>query len=293
MFENIYAITNNYSQNAGFALNTPVSSIFNNSEINVNEAFRKYSMSGIVQGTHLSGISPNDLPAYNIYFDEFGTIMREAALFNVKYDKAYPALFAKLTPTFNRIKGYTVSGFRAGSYGAEFIVFNATDTQIVLDQPSGNYLQIQGITFTQQSSNNLTVDNYFSKSSDFSDPKFVGDALVSSPLKAKRDYEDIKLSRMTYGKKDFSLDVEYIQTDDDANSLMKWIISKIMKPRKSVGLKIFSMPILQLGDIVNIDYKQNGVDIVGTTGKRFVVYNIDYSKSKDGPEMTVHLSEVL
>lgn len=173
------------------------------------------------------------------------------------------------------------------------MVFNATDKQISLDQSSGNYLQIQGITFTQQSSNNLTVDNYFSKNSDFSDPKFVGDSLISSPLKAKRDYEDIKLSRMTYGKKDFSLDVEYIQTDDDANSLMKWIISKIMKPRKSIGLKIFSMPILQLGDIVNIDYKQNGVDIVGTTGKRFVVYNIEYRKSTDGPEMTVYLSEVL
>jgi len=293
MFENIYAITNNYSQNTGFALDTPVNSAFNNGEINVNEAFRKYSMSGIIQGTHLSGISPNDTPAYNIYFDEFGSIMREAALFNFKYDKAYPALFAKLTPTFNRVKGYTVSGFRAGSYGAEFLIFNATDTQIRLDQEKGNYLQVQGITFTQQSQNTLTVDKYFSKNSDFSNPEFLGDSLVSSPFKAKKDYEDIKLSRMTYGKKDFSLDVEYIQTDDDANNLMKWIISKVMKPRKSIGLSLFSMPILQLGDIVSVDYNQNGVDIVGTTDKRFVIYNIEYSKSKDGPEMNVFLSEVL
>jgi hypothetical protein len=293
MFENVYALTNNYSQNTGFALDTPVNSVFNDGEINVNEAFRKYSMSGVVQGTHLSGISPNDTPSYNIYFDEFGSIMREAALFNVKYDKAYPALYAKLTPTFNRVKGYTVSGFRAGSYGAEFLIFNATDTQIVLDQSKGNYLQIQGITFTQQSQNTLTVDKYFSKNSDFSNPQFSGDNLVSSPFKVKKEYEDIKLSRMTYGKKDFSLDVEYIQTDDDANNLMKWIISKIMKPRKSIGLSVFSMPILQLGDIVSIDYNQNEIDIVGTADKRFVVYNIEYSKSKDGPEMNVFLSEVL
>jgi hypothetical protein len=219
--------------------------------------------------------------------------MREASLFNVKYDKAYPALFAKLTPTFNRIKGYTVSGFRAGSYGAEFLIFNATDTVIVLDQQNGNYLQIQGITFTQQSQNTLSVDNYFSKNSDLSTPQFSGSTLISSPLKIKKDYEDIKLSRMTYGKKDFSLDVEYIQTEDDANSLMKWIISKIMKPRKSIGVKMFAMPTLQLGDIVNVEYNQNGIDIIGTTNKRFVIYSIEYNKTKDGPEMNVYLSEVL
>jgi len=293
MFENIYAITNNYAQNSAYSLNTPVNSIFNDGEINVNEAFRKYSMSGVVQGTHLSGISPSDTPAYNIYFDEFGSIMREAAAFNIKYDKAYPALFAKITPTYNRVKGYTVSGFRAGSYGAEFLIFNATDTIITLDQANGNYLQIQGITFTQQSSDGLTVDKYFSKNSDFSNPQFIGNNLISSPFKVKKDYEDIKLSRMTYGKKDFSLDVEYIQTDDDANNLMKWIISKIMKPRKSIGVKVFSMPILQLGDIVSVDYNQNGIDIVGSADKRFVVYNIEYSKSKDGPDMSVYLSEVL
>ena len=293
MFENIYALTNNYSQNTGFALDTPVNSVFNDGQISINEAFRKYSMSGIIQGTHLSGISPNDTPQYNIYFDEFGSIMREASLFNVKYDKAYPALFAKLTPTFNRIKGYTVSGFRAGSYGAEFLIFNATDTVIVLDQQNGNYLQIQGITFTQQSQNTLSVDNYFSKNSDLSTPQFSGSTLISSPLKIKKDYEDIKLSRMTYGKKDFSLDVEYIQTEDDANSLMKWIISKIMKPRKSIGVKMFAMPTLQLGDIVNVEYNQNGIDIIGTTNKRFVIYSIEYNKTKDGPEMNVYLSEVL
>ena len=198
---------------------------------------------------------------------------------NVKYDKAYPALYAKMSPTFNSIKGYTVSGFRAGSYGAEFMVFNATDTALSLDETTGNYLRIQGITFTQQSNNDLTVDEYFSKNSDFTDPQFVGSTLVSSPFKIKKDYEDIKLSRLTYGVKDFALTVPYLQTADDANDLMKWMVSKVMKPRKSVGIKIFSNPTIQLGDIVNIDYFENGIDKVDSKDKRFVVYNIDYSKS--------------
>ena len=98
---------------------------------------------------------------------------------------------------------------------------------------------------------------------------------------------------MTYGKNDFSLNAPYIQTTDDAESLMAWIISKIMKPRKSVGLRIFSTPTIQLGDIVNIEYKdENGVNQIAPSTTRFVVYNIEYAKTAEGPEMTIHLSEV-
>lgn len=87
--------------------------------------------------------------------------MRECSYFNIKYDKAYPALYAKLSPTFTKTKGYTVSGFYADSYGAEFLIFNATDTLINLDETTGNYLRIQGITFTQDTTHELTVDEYF------------------------------------------------------------------------------------------------------------------------------------
>jgi hypothetical protein len=293
MFENIYALTNNYSQNTVFALDTPVSAAFGDNEINANESFRKYAMSGIVQSTYLSGISPSQPPKFNIYFEEFGSIMREAAYLKIRYDKAYPALYAQLSPTFNRIKGYTVSGFRAGSYGAEFLIFNSTDTAINLDETSGNYLRIQGITFTQQSENELTVDNYFTKNSNFSDPEIGKNGLIVSPIKSQQDYDKIKTSRLTYGKKEFSIDPPYIQSEDDAKDLMSWIIQKIMKPRKSIGIKVFSLPIIQLGDIVNIEYKnENNLDVVASSTSKFVVYNIDYQKDIGGPTMTLYLSEV-
>lgn len=294
MFENIYALTNNYSQNTSFALDTPVASAIDDSEINANESFSKYAMSGFVQSTYLSGISPAEPPKYSLYFEEFGTIMREAAYFNVRYDKAFPALYAKLSPTFNRIKGYTVSGFRAGSYGAEFLIFNSTDTALSLDSKSGNYLRIQGITFTQESNNELTVDEYFSKLSDFSNTEFNNKNYIDSPAKIKLDYEDIKASRLTYGKQEFSLTTPYVQTQDDANGLMKWIMSKVSKPRKSIGLKIFNIPTLQLGDIVRIDYKDSsGVDQLVSSEKDFIVYNIEYGKTNTGPTMQVYVSEVL
>jgi len=219
--------------------------------------------------------------------------MREAAYLKVKYDKAYPALYAQLSPTFNRIKGYTVSGFRAGSYGAEFLIFNSTDTALNLDETSGNYLRIQGITFTQQSQNELSVDSYFIKNSNFSDPVIGKDNLIISPFRAQQDYDKIKTSRLTYGKKEFSLSPSYVQSEDDARDLMSWLINKIMKPRKSVGVKIFSTPIIQLGDIVNIQYKDSeNKNAVASSESRFVVYNIDYQKDSTGPSMTLYMSEV-
>jgi hypothetical protein len=66
-----------------------------------------------------------------------------------------------------------------------------------------------------------------------------------------------------------------------------------MKPRKSVGVKIFANPMIQLGDIVNLDYVDNSINMVSPSASRFVVYNIEYSKDQSGPSMTVFLSEVV
>ena len=293
MFENIYAISENYSQNTVATVAEKISDVFGQDQINSNESFRKYAMSGVVQATYLSGISAQQPPRYNMYFEEFGSIMRECAYFNVKYDRAYPALYAKLSPTFNRIKGYTVSGFYADSYGAEFLIFNSTDKALVLDETSGNYLRIQGITFTQDTTHTLSVDEYYNKRGNLADPELKGTTVVYSPLVEQEKYDKIKLSRLTYGKNEFSIDTPYIQTEDDANSLMGWIIEKLMAPKKTVGINMFAVPTLQLGDIVTIDYKDNNnVNMVAADSTKFVVYNIEYSRGLEGPSMTVYLSEV-
>jgi hypothetical protein len=293
MFENIYAISENYSQNTVSTVAENISDVFGQDQINTSDSFRKYAMSGVVQATYLSGISAQQPPKYNMYFEEFGTIMRECSYFNIKYDRAYPALYAKLSPTFNRIKGYTHSGFYADSYGAEFLVFNSTDKALSLDETSGNYLRIQGVTFTQDTTHSLTVDEYYNKRGNLADPELKGTTLVYSPLVEQEKYDKIKLSRLTYGKNEFTIDTPYIQTEDDANSLMGWITDKLMTPKKSIGLNIFAIPTIQLGDIVTIDYKDNNnIDMVASADSRFVIYNIEYSRGSDGPSMTLYLSEV-
>jgi hypothetical protein len=293
MFENIYSMSQNYSQNTVSVVSDKSSQIFGQNEISANESFRKYAMSGIVQSSYLSGISSQQPPKYNMYFEEFGTILRECAYFDIKYDRAYPALYAKLSPTFNRIKGYTVSGFQADSYGAEFLIFNATDKALVLDETTGNYLRIQGVTFTQDTTHTLTVDEYFQKRGNLADPQFKGDTLLYSPLVEQEKYNNIKLSRLTYGKNEFSLDAAYIQTQDDAQELIGWLINKSLKPKKYIGLNIFAIPTLQLGDIVTVDYKDNNdADLVTLSSVRFVIYNIEYQRNSNGPSMTIYLSEV-
>jgi hypothetical protein len=293
MFENIYALSENYSQNTVFTVGETTSSAFGDKEIDANESFRKYGMSGIVKSTYLSGISSQQPPKYNMYFEEFGSIMRECAYFDIKYDRAYPALYAQLSPTFNRIKGYTTSGFYADSYGAEFLIFNSTDTALNLDETTGNYLRIQGITFTQDTTHELTVDDYFKKKGNLSSPELTGSSLVTSSLVLKEKFDKIKLSRMIYGNNEFTLQTPYIQTQDDAESLMGWLTDKLMEPKKAIGIKIFANPIIQLGDIVNIDYKNiDNIDLVTANDTKFIVYNIEYSRRLTGPDMTVYLVEV-
>ena len=295
MFENVYALGKNYATNTVFDTNIPIAKIFGDqdNEINASEALSKYALSGIVQNTYLSQINPQSVPGYELYCEEFGTILREAAYFNVKYDRAYPALYAKIAPTANRLKGYTVSGFTADSYGAEFLVFNNTDTILSLDEKTGNYLRILGVTFTQDNTSSITVDDFLKKKGNLSDPELVGSTIVESPFKFTEQYEKVKQSRILYGKNDFSLDSIYIQNQDAAEELLEWIINKNIRPRKSVGLNIFSMPTLQLGDIVNIYYKdKNAIDMVDSELTKYVVYNINYKRSSAGPEMTVYLSEV-
>jgi hypothetical protein len=293
MFENIYALSENYSQNTVFTVGETISSAFGDKEIDANESFRKYGMSGIVKSTYLSGISSQQPPKYNMYFEEFGSIMRECAYFDIKYDRAYPALYAQLSPTFNRIKGYTTSGFYADSYGAEFLIFNSTDTALNLDETTGNYLRIQGITFTQDTTHELTVDDYFKKKGNLSSPELTGSSLITSSLAVKEKFDKIKLSRMIYGNNEFTLQTPYIQTQDDAESLMGWLTDKLMEPKKAIGIKIFANPTIQLGDIVNINYKDaNEVNLVTADDIKFIVYNIEYSRRLTGPDMTVYLVEV-
>ena len=292
MFENIYALGVNIGQQGAAPLNTPISKVFGDDEVDTTEALRKYAISGVIQKTYLSGISGDGASPYTLYFDEFGTIMREAAYLNIKYDRAFPALRSRIMKTFNGLKGYSVSGFFGGSYGADFLIFNCQDTTINLDDTTGNFLRIQGIAFTQQTTKTLTVDDYYKRISNISDPITDSSGSLVNPFIEKEEYNRILNSRSRYGTNEFTIESDYIQTDEAAEDVFGWTLQKISVPKIVVGLNTFATFNLQLGDIINIDYKNNeGLDIISDKDKRFVVYNIEYSKSLGNENMVMYLVE--
>lgn len=294
MFEHIYAITENYSKVNGDS-SAPVISKPTN-EVG-SDQLRMQSISSAIQQTYLKGLSSTSSPDHLVFYDEFGTIMRECAYFNIKYDKAYPALYARLAPTTNNMQGYSVSGFNADAYGAEFLIFNITDSILNLDSTTANYLQIYGITFTQQSDTILTVDDYFAQKGDLANPQFDNGAYVN--VANNKIYNTIKSSRLTYGRKEFSINAPYLQNVDSAYKLMGWMVSKIGKPKRSVGVKVFYNPMIQLGDIVTIDYtNKDGVLVFSSNSNSdnyatFVVYCIEQSRSIEDVSMIIYLSEVV
>lgn len=294
MFENVYALKKKVVVDSTASLGTPINSVFGDDTIDISESLRKYSISGSVQKTYLADIGTEQGPGYDMYFEEFGTIMREAAYFKIKYDKAYPALSAQIAPTFNKLKGYTVSGFIPTAYGAEFLVFNNTDTVISLDETTGNYLRIQGVTFTQNSDRTLTLQDFFSKNSDVRSLETLSKESATAASRVRKAAFDAQASKSTYGVNAFTIDAKYIQNNDSAKELMGWLIGKTLKPRKSIGMNVFAGSVIQLGDIVQVDMANNdGLDLIVSPDRRFVVYSIDYARNSDGPETLIYLSEVV
>lgn len=290
MFENVYALSDNFAENTAKALQLPISKLFSDEAITEKNALERYGLSGIVQNTYLSGISSQADPKYDLYYEEFGTIMREVAYFNIKYDRAFPALYAQLAKTINRVKGYTVSGFYAGAYGAEFLIFNAIDKNLNLDDTTGNYLRILGISFTQNTTHSLKVDDFFKKNSNFAESVYSGS---NNAEQYQQLYSDVVNSRNKYGRNDFSIDAQYVQTTAAAESMMDWTIKRVIYPKRTIGVTTFATPHLQLGDIVKISYKDSSqIPYVASDSTRFVIYNIEYQKGAGSSSMTLHLAEV-
>ena len=300
MFENIYALKKNISQQTNFDLykkdegNSNLLSVFGVDNL-TSQSLRKYALSSVINSTYLSGISSETTPKYDIYFEEFGTIMRECYYFDIKYDQAYPALLAVIAPIINRERGYTYSGFYAGSYGARFLIFNSTDKFLNLDDSTGNYLRIFGVTFTQNTTRTLTVDGFFNEISDFSDPFKFNDGTVLSPEVGKEQFNTIKLSRFKYGKREFSLDSPYIQSSDTARDVMYWIIKKAANgggKRKNIEMTVFGMPHVQLGDLAQIDYTLPDGKKYIEPDKQFLIYGINYTKTFDEYSIKLRMVEV-
>ena len=105
-------------------------------------------------------------------------------------------------------------------------------------------------------------------------------------------YDRIRINRIQSGERKLSIESDYVQTSSAAENLVMWIMEKASRPRKNIGAEIFSMPVLQLGDLVTFDYEAKGNDLIADKNKQFVVYQITYAKEAEGTSMTIYATEV-
>lgn len=281
MFEHFYAIT----PKAGYPAPTAAGGAAVLGNQNRFDLVRSSGAAGVLQSSFLNGVG--DSSGYDVFYDEFGTIFREAAYMNVVYDQAFPALIAQLAPAPAGFRGYTVSGFSPTAYGAEFMVFNCTDNLLALSEDTGNYLRILGVTFTQNATHTVTIDELLERKSKVSNLVDVANVTESTSL-----YNRLRINRMRHGDKKISLQSDYIQTSASAEKTLTWIMEKVSRARKNIGATIFPMPILQLGDLVTFDYAIEGNDIIAAPDKQFVVYNVVYSRDNGDTGMTIYATEV-
>jgi hypothetical protein len=151
---------------------------------------------------------------------------------------------------------------------------------------------IQGITFTQNISNVLTVDDYFRELSNFSDPVISNNNLIVSPGRSEKIYDSIRNSRAIYGNKSFSINSVYIQNEDSAKDIMKWVLDKTIRPRKIFEIDTFGTQHVQLGDVVKINFDlPEGVKLVDED-KRFIVISTNYNRSSSEVKTQLRLMEV-
>lgn len=286
MFNDVYAIKTMTKKPAAIEVSAS-SEIFNGNKTS-NLSYSKYSLSPLVATGFLSNLSPSQVPENNIYYEEFGTIMRECAYLDVKFDKVYPALRSKIPPQVASVAQYLVTGYSSTPYRAEFLVFNTSDFAVGLGdgQDYSTILNIVGVGYTEEVARELTVDGFYNKRSDFSTNSDYSSQLY------KNRYADIKNSRLSYGNKAFTIESPYIQSEETATELMEYIINKVSRPRKAVATQVFGMPIIQLGDLVKFSYDTNLILPNTVTENNFVVYGIEQDVSETGPSTTLYLSEV-
>lgn len=222
----------------------------------------------------------------SMYYEEFGTIMRQCEYFNIKYDQSFPAFTAKIMPTFNRLPVYFTHSFMPHAYGAELMVFNAADHAVNLNDEYGSFLRINGIAVSTGSQREYSVDDYFSEFANTSRP--LSDSLTGTNIVENVDTRvDILKDRIRRGKSEFNFSSVFIQSQDAARKLMQWLIDKALKEHILVGLDIFPNPMIQLGDIFTINAVDSN-DKEYVEDKSFVVYNIKYERSPEGLKQTVY-----
>jgi len=186
---------------------------------------------------------------------EFGPVARELKKITARYDSpGFP-----LYPSLVNNTDVTIAGASIDSFGMDIYVINNTGT------------------FTDLANNE--------------EKQFV---VVGNFIVPSDSFEYIDPSLTDEEKKEIvGFDSTWIQKESEAIELSKFMKDQWSKQQKVVTLETFLNPLIQIGDIVEISYPDNGLYSsenlsipAGFVSNKFVVLSIDSTYDKDSPPTT-------
>lgn len=163
------------------------------------------------------------------FLDEFGNLVHEVREYRVDFDK-FPVLYSSLY--LSNTSQVVVDEYFGNPFGASFIVANASRETAV----------ISGDDSTTFGSDNTVQQKLL----------ITGRTIQQA---AEKQYE-VKNSQAIAARGDISLDIssDWIQSEAAAKALGDWIVNNWSDPADTVGLSSFANPLLQIGDLVAVNY---------------------------------------
>lgn len=216
----------------------------------------------------------------NVIYHDFANCVREVKKYTIRYD--YPSLQYKLIDISRINPKYRIYRENYTSMGAELVVVNTSNEPISLSENSALPLFIIGTQVEEITKGEVDMKGFYDKTDEFGKKQIL-----------------FALNKSIYGEKTFNLASDFIQSIDQANSLMRWIIKCCSRERFKMSMEIMFNPLLELGDKVKIFSSSRGYynkylnqANTGFGNKTFVVSEINHSISTSGVSTNVVLIEV-
>jgi hypothetical protein len=179
---------------------------------------------------------------YNQYFyDEFGPVVREVREMNVEFTKT-PAYSSSLY--FNNDAQVVCAEYTATPFGAQFLLANSSRKNAIVN---GDDQDNQGNSLAQH----LMINGRL----------ITQDAVATETVQS-----DDRIRRA--GAAGVTFESKYIQSKAQAVALGTWITQHWADGTDNISINTFGNPIVQIGDMVTVDYPLNGLS--RTTHRYFV-----------------------
>jgi len=167
------------------------------------------------------------------YLEEFGTVAREIRYVKANFNQ--PAAIPLYASTGTN-KFATVLGSKFSNHSAEIFVINNASSFIPLQAAENKF---------------FVLGNYVD-------------------ITAQHEYTETTTSDYTT-LEPATFQSTWIQSEADAKSLFNWIKLQWSKQQQSINMEIFGNPVIEVGDIVTVNYPKN--DLNGT--QKFLVTNVN------------------